>query len=401
MAGILKGKQIVLGVSGGIAAYKSVEILRLLQKAGADVRVVMTRNAEWFVGRMSFEAISGHDVFVEMFGREADPHMRHITWAQEADAVVIAPATADIIGKLAGGIADDTLSTFMMVVKVPRLICPSMNTGMFESAAVQRNLQTLRNDGCQVVDPGAGDLACGAVGAGRLPEPEVIVESVAASLFTRDLENRRVLVTAGPTREPIDPVRFVSNPSSGRMGYAVARAAAARGAQVVLIAGPTNLADPPEVELRRVETAKEMEEAVLEAMDDTDLVVKVAAVSDYRPVDSAPQKIKKHEEELVLRMEKTGDILETVGRRKKSQVLVGFAAETQELEKNAREKLQRKNLDLIVGNLIGAPDSGFASETNKMTLFFRDGSVEALPVMEKDEAAHILLDKIVPLLPVP
>lgn len=400
MTGLLKGKQIVLGVTGGIAAYKSVELLRLLQKGGADVRVVMTRNAEWFVGRMTFASISGHDVFVDMFGRDADPHMRHINWAQEADAVVVAPATADIIGKLACGIADDALSTFMMVVKAPRLICPSMNTAMFESAAVQRNLQTLRDDGFWVVAPGAGELACGTVGAGRLPEPEVIVQSVTASLMQRDLAGRRVLVTAGPTREPIDPVRFVSNPSSGKMGYAVARSAAARGAQVVLVAGPTGLPDPSGVELCRVSTAKEMAEAVFEAMEDADLVVKVAAVSDYRPVEVSSQKIKKNAEELVLRMEKTGDILEAVGRRKTRQVLVGFAAETEELEKNARDKLERKNLDLIVGNLIGAPDSGFASETNKMTLFFRDGSVEALPVMEKDQAAHILLDKIVPLLPV-
>lgn len=399
MKRILEGKEIVLGVTGGIAAYKSVEILRLLQKAGADVRVVMTRNAGWFVGRMTFEAISGHPVFTEMFGEQSDPHMRHINWAQEADAVVIAPATADMIGKLAGGIADDALSTFMMVVTAPRLLCPSMNTRMYESPAVQRNLRTLENDGYQIVAPGAGELACGTVGAGRLPDPEAIVESVAASLLRKDFIRKRVLVTAGPTREPMDPVRFVSNPSSGKMGYALARAAAARGGEVVLITGPTALADPPGVKVTRVETAAEMADAVLGAMDQVDVVIKVAAVSDYRPVAVSLQKIKKSTDELVVKMEKTEDILESLGRRKKNQVLVGFAAETEMLEQHATDKLRRKNLDLIVGNLIGTPGSGFESDTNKMKFFFADGRVEEVPVMEKPDAAHLLLDRIHSLMP--
>jgi phosphopantothenoylcysteine decarboxylase/phosphopantothenate--cysteine ligase len=394
MTSVLKGKSVILGVTGGIAAYKSVEVLRLLQKAGADVRVVMTRNAEWFVGRMTFEAISGHPVFVEMFGEQSDPHMRHITWAEEADAVVVAPATADMIGKLAAGIADDALSTLMMVVTAPRLICPSMNTHMYESAAVQRNLHTLQGDGYRIISPGAGELACGTVGAGRLPEADEIVESVAASLLPKDYSGRRILVTAGPTREPMDPVRFVSNPSSGKMGYAIARAAAARGGDVLLVAGPTGLADPPGVAVSRAETAAEMAEAVLGAAGSMDVLIKVAAVSDYRPVESAPQKIKKGMEELVVRMEKTVDILEALGGRKKGQIRVGFAAETEELEKHALEKLERKNLDMIVGNLIGPADSGFAADTNKMTLFFRNGRVEDVPVMEKDEAAHLLLDRI-------
>ena len=390
----LKGKEIVLGITGGIAAYKSVEVLRLLQKAGADVRVVMTRNAEWFVGRMTFEAISGHPVFIEMFGEQSDPHMRHIFWAETADAVVIAPATADIIGKLANGIADDALSTFMMAVTAPKLICPSMNTHMYESPAVQRNLQTLQNDGYTIVAPGAGELACGTVGAGRLPEPEQIVESVGNSFLSKDYKGRRIVVTAGPTREPIDPVRFVSNPSSGKMGYAVARAAASRGAEVVLVAGPTAFPDPPGVRVVRVGTASEMAQAVFNEMDAAQAVIKVAAVSDYRPVEAATQKMKKNSDELVVKMEKTEDILESLGQRKKNQVLVGFAAETEDLEKNAVDKLKRKNLDLIVGNLIGAPDAGFESDTNRMKFFFRDGSVEDLPLMDKDEAAHVLLDRI-------
>ncbi len=399
MKGILEGKEIVLGVTGGIAAYKSVEILRLLQKAGADVRVVMTRNAGWFVGRMTFESISGHPVFMEMFAEQSDPHMRHINWAQEADAVVIAPATADMIGKLAGGIADDALSTFMMVVTAPRLVCPSMNTRMYESAAVQRNLRTLEADGYEIVAPGAGELACGTMGAGRLPDPETIVESVAASLLTKDFTGKRILVTAGPTREPIDPVRFVSNPSSGKMGYALARAAAARGGDVVLITGPTALADPLGVKVTRVETAAEMADAVLGTMDQVDVVVKVAAVSDYRPVAVSLQKIKKSADELLVKMEKTEDILESLGRQKKHQVLVGFAAETEMLEEHAADKLRRKNLDLIVGNLIGPPDSGFESDTNKMKLFFARGRVEEVPLMEKPAAAHLLLDRIHGLMP--
>ena len=397
MTEILKGKSIVLGVSGGIAAYKSVEVLRLLQKAGADVRVVMTRNAEWFVGRMTFEAISGHPVFIEMFSGQSDPHMRHITWAQEADAVIIAPATADIIGKLASGIADDALSTFMMVVTAPRLLSPSMNTNMYESRSVQRNLRTLQDDGYMIVSPGAGELACGTVGAGRLPEPEQIVDSVAASLTPKDFAGKRVLVSAGPTREPIDPVRFVSNPSSGKMGFAIARAAAARGALVHLVAGPTALSDPPGLKVTRIETAREMADAVLSAMEESDVLIKVAAVADYRPVSVSAQKIKKSEAELVVEMEKTQDILEAAGRRKTRQVLVGFAAETEALEQHAVEKLRRKNLDMIVGNLIGAKDSGFATDTNRMTFFYKDGRTEAVPVMEKTAAANVLLDRILAL----
>ncbi|MFP4226328.1 MAG: bifunctional phosphopantothenoylcysteine decarboxylase/phosphopantothenate--cysteine ligase CoaBC [Desulfobacterales bacterium] len=394
MNGMVKGKEIVLGVAGGIAAYKSVEVLRLLQKAGADVRVIMTRNAEWFVGRMTFEAISGHGVFIEMFGEQSDPHMRHISWAETADAVVIAPATADIIGKLANGIADDALSTFMMAVTAPKLVCPSMNTNMYESAAVQRNLKTLQNDGYIIVEPGAGELACGAVGAGRLPDPEQIAASVNNCLLPKDFNGKRVVVTAGPTREPMDPVRFVSNPSSGKMGYAVARAAAARGAEVLLVAGPTSLPNPYGVKVVRVNTASEMAEAVFAEMDAADVVIKVAAVSDYRPVEVANQKMKKQADELVVKMAKTEDILKTLGKRKKHQVLVGFAAETEDLEKNALDKLKRKNLDMIVGNLIGAQDSGFEADTNKMKLFSKDGRVKDLPMMDKDEAAHALLDRV-------
>jgi len=392
---MLTDKKIILCVSGGIAAYKSVELLRLFQKAGADVRVVMTKNAAWFVGPMTFEAISGHPVFLEMFGEQADPQMRHIKWAEDADCVVVAPATADVVGKLANGIADDALTTFMLAVTAPKIICPTMNTHMYENRAVQRNLDTLEGDGYVIVEPGEGELACKAIGPGRLEDPQMIFERVIDVFHPNDFAGKRVVVTAGPTEEPIDPVRFISNPSSGKMGYAVARAAAARGAEVILISGPTALPAPYGVKIRRVRTVDEMAEAVFEESDAADVIVKVAAVSDYRPVTIADQKIKKNSDTLVLELTKTMDILAELGRRKKpGQILAGFAAETEDLEKNALKKLNAKNLDLIAGNLIGEADSGFGVDTNKIRLFFRDGSNEDLKVMDKTTAAHVLLDRI-------
>lgn len=392
----LTGKNVVLGVSGGIAAYKSVELLRLLQKAGADVRVVMTKNAGWFVGHVTFEAISGHPVYSEMFGGHADPEIRHISWAQQADAVVIAPATANIIGKLANGIADDALSTFMLAVTAPGIICPAMNTHMYENRSVQRNLDILEKDGYVIVRPGAGELACKAVGPGRLPDPTVIMEYVLSVFCAGDLAGKKVLVTAGPTREYIDPVRFISNPSTGRMGYAIARAAAMRGAEVVLVSGPTALSVPVGVERIEVETVNQMADAVFGQMDSSDIIIKTAAVSDYRPEAAAPHKIKKHADELTLKLVKTTDILFELGKRKKpGQVLVGFAAETRDLEENAIQKCKAKNLDMIAGNLIGGADSGFGADTNRVHLFFRDDVVEELPVMSKDAAAHVILDRII------
>ena len=395
MHSVLSEKKIVLCVCGGIAAYKSVELLRLFQKAGADVRVVMTRNASEFVGFMTFEAISGHPVFSGMYGGNPDAQMRHIAWAEDADAVVVAPATANIIGKLANGIADDALTTFMLAVTAPRVICPSMNTHMYENLAVQRNLDVLEGDGFVIVDPGEGELACGAVGAGRLPEPEYIFDRVASIFMPKDFRGKKVLVTAGPTREFIDPVRFVSNPSSGKMGYAVAKAAADRGGDVVLVSGPTALNTPFGVQRVDATSAAEMAAAVFERMGDADVVVKVAAVSDYRPLDIADHKIKKGESGISVEMVRTTDILAELGRRKKQyQVLVGFAAETQNLKQNAIEKLKKKNLDMIAGNLVCGPDSGFCADTNRINLFFKDGTVEELPVMDKSAAAHVLLDRI-------
>ncbi|PIP38764.1 MAG: bifunctional phosphopantothenoylcysteine decarboxylase/phosphopantothenate--cysteine ligase CoaBC [Desulfobacterales bacterium CG23_combo_of_CG06-09_8_20_14_all_51_8] len=390
----ISGKQIVLGVCGGIAAYKSVELLRLFQKAGADVKVVMTENAQQFVGSMTFEAISGHPVFREMYGGNPDAQMRHIAWAEAADAVVIAPATANIIGKLANGIADDALTTLMLAVTAPKIICPSMNTHMYENRAVQRNLDVLEGDGYVIVDPGEGELACGSVGAGRLPEPEYIFDRVAGVFSPKDFKGKRVLVTAGPTREFIDPVRFVSNPSSGKMGYAVAKAAADRGADVTLVSGPTGLETPFGVRRVDVVSAAEMAEAVLARMNDADIIIKVAAVADYTPMEKANYKIKKTDGGISVSMERTVDILVELGRRKTHQILVGFAAETQDLKKNALEKLKRKNLDMIAGNLVNDSSSGFNSDTNKLNFFYKDGSMEELPEMDKEAAAHVMLDRI-------
>ena len=394
MKKLVENKSIILGVSGGIAAYKSVELLRLLIKNGAKVRVIMTQNALEFVGSTTFEALSGQPVCTSLFEKDGDASVRHIEWANEADAVVIVPATANIIGKLANGVADDALSTFMLAVTCPVMLCPSMNTHMFENKAVQRNLERLKADGHFVIDPESGELACGTTGPGRLPEPEDILDRLLYYLSPKDLKDKRVLVTAGPTREPIDPVRFISNPSSGKMGFAVARAAEQRGGKVILITGPTNLPDPNNITVIRAGTAREMAHAVFENMEDSDIIIKSAAVSDYRSKDQAEQKIKKEKDEMVLFLKKNQDILEELGRRKKDQILVGFAAETENLEQNAERKLAEKNLDIIAGNLVGRPSSGFGADNNKVTLFYKDGTKESLPEMGKNDVAHILLDRI-------
>jgi len=395
MKNIIDKKNIVLGVSGGIAAYKSAELLRLLVKNGAKVRVIMTQNANAFVGPVTFEALSGQKVCTSLFERDGDASIKHIDWATEADAVVIAPATANVVGKFAHGIADDALSTFILAVTCPVLVCPSMNTQMFESRSVQRNLDQLKADGYFVIDPESGELACGTIGPGRLPEPEDILDRLLYTLYPKDLAGEHILVTAGPTCEHFDPVRFISNPSSGKMGFAVARAAEHRGGKVSLVTGPTNLADPNHVSVIRVRTAQEMAAEVFERMDASDIIIKTAAVSDYRPQDQVGYKIKKGEEEHVLVLEKNLDILKELGRRKKHQILVGFAAETENLEENAAKKLAEKHLDMIAGNLIGEPSSGFGTDTNTVTLFYKDGTKESLPTMHKDGVAHVLLDRIV------
>lgn len=398
----LQGKRLILGVSGGIAAYKSVELLRFLTAAEARVRVVMTRNARRFVGALTFQALCGRPVFDDLFehGGSDQASIRHIEWAQEADAVVIAPATANVLGKLANGIADDALSTFMLAINAPVMLCPAMNSQMYLNAQVQRNIKRLQKDGYHVLPPDSGQLACGTTGPGRLPDPALIFNRFVGLLTPPDLRDRRVLVTAGPTWEPIDPVRFIANPSSGKMGYAIAQAAEQRGAETALISGPSPLPDPPGVTVVRVQTAAEMHGVVLELAKDSDIVIKAAAVSDYRTRESVAHKIKKSRDTLSLELVKNPDILRELGRQKQSQnkshqVLVGFAAETQSLHANAVAKLRAKNLDMIVGNIVGQPGSGFQSDTNQVTLFHSDGSQEALASMAKEAVAHALLDRIV------
>ncbi len=395
MTEILEKKNIILGISGGIAAYKSVELLRLLTKQGADVRVLMTRNACRFVGPLTLEALSGKAVCTHLFQEGANASIGHIEWAKDAAAVIIAPATANIIGKMAGGIADDALTTFVLAVTAPILICPSMNTDMYQSQAVQRNLSLLEKDGHVILKPDSGDLACGVTGPGRLPDPEQILEGLIKVMCPQDLSGKRVMVTAGPTQEPMDPVRFLSNPSSGKMGYAIARAAQRRGALVTLISGPTSLQDPSDVKVIRIQTAAQMASAVFEHFEAVDIIVKSAAVSDYRPKESTAEKMKKEKNEMVLNLVRNQDILAEIGQRKGDRFLVGFAAETEALDQNATKKLRKKNLDMIVGNIVKGEDSAFGSDTNRVSLYYRDGNQEALPMMDKEGLANRLLDRIV------
>jgi phosphopantothenoylcysteine decarboxylase/phosphopantothenate--cysteine ligase len=392
---VIKAKHIVLGVCGGIAAYKSVELLRLLVKQGAQVRVIMTKNARQFVGPLTFEALSGRKVCDDLFGDSEDAAIGHIKWAEEADAVVIAPATANMIGKLANGIADDALSTFMMAVTCRSLICPAMNVNMYASGPVQRNLKRLNADGHIVIDPEAGELACGTTGPGRLPEPVYIHDRIIHALSPKDLNTANVLVTAGPTREAIDPVRFVGNHSSGKMGYAIARAAEMRGAHVTLISGPSALPPPVNVQLIRVTSAAEMTDAVFENFKTADVLIKSAAVADYRPSQMEIHKIKKSEDARSLNLERTSDILTAVSKKKTHQIVVGFAAETRDLDDCATKKLQAKHLDMIVGNLVNAEGSGFEVDTNQANLYYKDGSQETLQLMPKSELADLILDRVV------
>ncbi|MBF0572320.1 MAG: bifunctional phosphopantothenoylcysteine decarboxylase/phosphopantothenate--cysteine ligase CoaBC [Desulfamplus sp.] len=406
---MLKGKKIILGVCGGIAAYKSVELLRLLKKAGADVKVAMTKSALEFVGELTFRVLSENDVMTDLFGDSSsksatsnsskDVSVRHIEWAKEADAVVIAPATANIIGKLANGIADDALSTMMMAVTAPIILCPSMNTQMYENRAVQRNIDILEQDGVFILEPGTGELACKTSGAGRLPEPEIIFDRVIKLFCPKDLKNKKIVISAGPTREAIDPVRYISNHSSGKMGYAVAEAAEKRGALVTLVSGPVSISPPFGVNLINVESAKEMADAMIKELSDADIIIKVAAVADYRPLIAQENKIKKCQRDsgsLSIDLIENPDILQIIGKiKREDQFLAGFAAETQNLDNYALAKIEKKNLDMIAGNIVGIKGSGFQADTNKVKFFFKDGSTYDIPLMDKLKVAHKLLDHII------
>lgn len=391
---ILKGRKILLGVTGGIAAYKALELTRHLTLEGAQVRVIMTHSATEFVQPLCFQVLSGQQVCTNLFDLETESRIGHIQVATEAELAVIAPATANIIGKLANGIADDYLTTSLLACTAPKMICPAMNVNMFESQAVQENLAKLKSWGFHVVGPDAGDLACGVQGLGRLAPLEEILERIRQVLTHPSLEGKKVLVTAGPTREPMDPVRHLTNPSSGKMGYALAKVARRRGAEVTLVTGPTYLNPSLGVKMVRVETAQEMHLAVMEEFLQTDVVAMAAAVSDYRPRDAVAEKTKKAGSQYLLELERTEDILLSLGKQKKGQVLIGFAAETEKLLENAREKLHQKNLDFIVANDLTAAHAGFGTDTNEVTVLWPDGRTETLPLADKEEVAQEIWDRV-------
>ena len=392
---MLKGKFIVLGVTGGIACYKAAALASLLVKQRAEVQVIMTENATRFVTPLTFEQLTGKKALTDTFDRNFTHSVEHIAVADRADLVLIAPATANIAAKLAHGLADDMLTTTVLACDCPKLIAPAMNTKMYENPVTRDNLETLRRYGWEVIEPAEGRLACGAVGKGKLPEPETLLESVLhAVAHEKDLAGKKVLVTAGPTREALDPVRYLTNRSSGRMGYAIARAAARRGAEVTLVSGPVSLPRPGYMEIVDVESAQEMFEAVTSRAPEMDIIIKAAAVADYRPAQVADNKIKKKDGDLSLPLERTLDILGTLGKNKRpGQFLCGFSMETENLLENSRKKLEKKNLDMVAANNVKVAGAGFGVDTNVLTLITAAGEKE-LPLMSKDAAADALLDAI-------
>ncbi|MGC9320105.1 MAG: bifunctional phosphopantothenoylcysteine decarboxylase/phosphopantothenate--cysteine ligase CoaBC [Armatimonadota bacterium] len=396
---ILRGRRIVVAVTGGIAAYKACDLVSALATAGAQVRVVMTRNAQRFVGPLSFATLSGSQVLCDMWAERDE--IQHISLADFAEAVIVAPATANIIGKHASGIADDLLSSALLTFDCPVIVAPAMNTRMLDGAAVQGNLRTLRERGVRIVEPEEGRLACGEEGAGRLPPTEMLLDALEDALGAGGpLAGKRVLVTAGPTREPLDPVRFISNPSSGKMGYALAEEAARRGASVTLVSGPVSLADPPGVSVTRVSTAMQMYQAVEERAGEVDLFIGAAAVADWRPAQVSDQKLKKSgREEMTLRLTRTPDIIAGVACWEPRPVVAGFAAETGDLLENASQKLHEKGLDLMVANDVTRTDVGFGADVNEVVLIDASGHQQRLPRMTKAEVACAVLDAAQRLLP--
>jgi phosphopantothenoylcysteine decarboxylase/phosphopantothenate--cysteine ligase len=391
---MLKGKVIILGVTGGIAAYKAVELLRLLTKAGADVHVIMTRSAEEFISKLTFQTLSMNPVSTSLFNLISEREIGHISLADRADLFIIAPATANIVGKLAGGIADDMLTTTVMATKAPVLIAPAMNVNMYQNPLYKESEAKLKRHGYLFVEPAKGMLACGWEGEGKFQEPAVIFEEALVALTPKDLAGEQLLVTAGPTREELDPIRFLSNYSSGKMGYAIARKARRRGASVTLITGPTCLESPWGVTSVAVESAEEMRTAVLDHLAVSTIIVKAAAVADYRPRLRADEKIKKTDSPLVLELTKNPDILAELGRIKAGRLLVGFAAETENLRGNAAKKLAEKNLDMIVANDVSQAGAGFNVDTNIVKLLFKNGQVEELSLMGKEALADVILDRV-------
>ncbi len=390
----LREKHILLGVGGGIAAYKAAEIVRRLGACGATVQVAMTRAAVEFITPLTMQALSHRPVACDLLSARDDAEIGHIKIAQEADAVLIAPATADLIARAAAGLADDMETAALLATSAPVVIAPAMNSFMYRHPAVVRNLDELRKLGYRVVAPDRGELACGYEGEGRLPDADDLLQELAAALTTQDLAGCRVLVSAGPTCEPIDPVRHLTNRSSGRMGYAVARAAWRRGARVTLVSGPTALATPRGCDVIAVRTAAEMNDAMRARVTETDVVIMVAAVADYRPRQVATRKIKKKADDMVLELERTEDVLAGLSGARGERVLVGFAAETDDLRANAIEKLKKKGLDLIVANPVGGADTGFDVETNSALLIDRAGTEKRSGLLSKDELADVILDEV-------
>lgn len=395
---MLSEKNIMLGVSGSIAAYKAVELLRRLMDHGAYVRVVMTKNACRFISPLTFETLCRCPVLIDEFEDSNRSRIGHIDASASLDAAIIAPATANIIGKIAHGIGDDALTSTVLALDCPLLIAPAMNERMFKNPAVQRNIEILEERGVVIIEPETGHLACGTEGYGRLASVEKIIEEISSRLYPADLTGVTVLVTAGPTREHMDPVRFISNPSTGRMGYAVARAARMRGAEVILVSGPTHLTAPSGVRFCSVITADDMRRAVLEYTQQAHVIVMAAAVSDFRPARVSERKIKKESASTTIELERTADILSELGGKKAGRILVGFAAETDSIIENARRKLEQKGLDMIIANDVLRMDAGFGAETNAVTIIDRFGAMEELPVMPKHRIAWLILDRVVQLM---
>ena len=393
---MLKDKNVILGVTGGIAAYKSVDLASRLRKAGANVHVIMTKGAQNFVTSLTFREITGNPVTTTMWGEVTNHNVEHIALANMADLVIVAPATANFIAKCAMGMADDMLTTTLLATKAPIFFAPAMNSNMYENQLTQKNIDVLIESGWNFIPPESGHLACGTDGVGRMPEPADIVDFVHFTMaFAADMLGIKVLVTAAGTYEPIDPVRYIGNRSSGKMGYAIAEAAKKRGAEVILVSGPSALTPPDGVEFIGVESAAEMRDAVMEHFSEADMIIKAAAVADYRVRNASDQKIKKNDEELTLVLEKNPDILKELGEKKRTgQILVGFAAETQNLLEYAKAKLEKKNLDMIVANDVSRKDAGFNTDTNVVKLLYRNGTIEELPIMTKHKLADELLNRV-------
>ena len=398
---MLKDKTVVIGVSGGIAAYKACDVVSRLKKLNANVHVIMTKGATEFITPLTFQSLSQNYVVSDMFEEPKTWDVEHISLAKKADVFLIAPATANVIGKIANGICDDMLTTTVMATTGKVLIAPAMNTNMYKNPILQRNIRTLKELGYNFVNPESGRLACGDVGEGKLASPETIVEAV-VDLFSnqkKDLEGKKILITAGPTVESIDPVRYLTNRSTGKMGYAIAKIAASRGADVTLVSGPTNIEPPSNIKkLVKVQSAKDMYNAIIDNFDENQVIIKSAAVADYKPKNYCNKKIKKSNDDLVIELDRNKDIAYEIGKIKKDKILVGFAAETNDLIENAKRKVEKKNLDFIVANDLTEEGAGFGTDTNIVKIIDREGNISKYPQMKKDEVAGVILDKVKSLL---